>query len=58
MRVILVDDEMITRISLKNFICSQLPQYEVAGTFANGRMPGILCRHIRLTSSSRISVCP
>lgn len=37
MRVILVDDEMITRISLKNFICSQLPQYEVAGTFANGR---------------------
>lgn len=37
MRIIVVDDEMITRVSLKNFICSELPEYLVAGTFTNGR---------------------
>lgn len=37
MRIIVVDDEMITRVSLKNFICSELPEYIVAGTFTNGR---------------------
>ncbi len=37
MRVVIVDDEMITRTSLKDFICSQLSDYEVAGTFSNGQ---------------------
>lgn len=37
MRIIIVDDEMITRVSLKNFILTELNGYEIEGTFSNGR---------------------
>lgn len=36
-RVLIVDDEMITRTSLSRFICSELSGYEIAGTFCNGQ---------------------